>query len=152
RAARVVSGAFLYAFSAMRFELGEWAQQLLGHPDLADDAVIWQVRGVRAWAAWSTGDIAGAVAAHDDAAAHDLDPAFWFHNLAAYVQQGDEQRTLERGRALRNDPATDQRQAYFAALVQPFDLARTADHADQALAWADRSLAIATAAGYPSGI
>ena len=31
-------------------------------------------------------------------------------------------------------------------------MGRTADHADEALAWADRALAIATAARYPSGI
>ena len=108
---------------------------------------------MRAWTAWSTGDIAGALNANDEAAAHDaVDPAFWFHNIAAYVHHGDGERTAQRTMALRDTAATDDRRAFFAALVQPFDLARTPDLADQALAWADRALEIASAAHFPSGI
>jgi predicted ATPase len=152
-AASLITGAYLYAVYAMRYELGDWAQSLLAHPDLSDEPTIWQVRGVRAWNAWSAGDFAITISSFDEAAAQNaIDPVYWFHSFVAYLRLGDAERMSRLAATLRDTAAADPRGAFFTAIPQPYDQSRTAEHADHAVEWADRAMAIAVAHNWPTGI
>ena len=157
RAAELVTGAHLYGLYAMRYELGDWATAVLAFAEQAgadlsaEDA--WRLRGIRAWAAWSSGDYEFAVDECERAiAAGALEPTWWFKNFVGYVRRGDAEQMDAYATALRDAKAPDPRGEFFTAIPQPFNLVGTAAASDDGVGWAQRALDIATAAGFRTGI
>ena len=121
--------------------------------DLPNADVIWGVRAVWAWSAWSAGDHAEAARECDLAIAEGrLDPAYWFACFPAYVRVGYAERMADYCRLLREVGSGDPRGRVCTAVPQPFDLVGNAEQPGIVVAWAEQALDIATTAGFRSGI
>ncbi len=150
-AADIVLASYFYAAMALRFEVGDWAAEVLTRPTGLPPATVSRLRGVRSWAAWFTGDNAFAVELFDTAARDGtIEPTFYYATILSYLSLDDLTRVAGAAGALRVAArAEDPRDCFFAALAQPYALTAAGD-IDGAVAWANKSLRIATAAGSPS--
>jgi predicted ATPase/class 3 adenylate cyclase len=152
-AAAVVLASYFYGVMAMRYEVGDWAAGLLADGAGLSITTTARLRGVRSWAAWSTGDVTLAVELFDAAEADGtLEPTFFFTTIVGFLQLDDLPRAARAAVALmsaaqRDDP----RDRHAAVAAQPYYLAAAGD-TQTALHWANEAVAIATRAGSPSAL
>jgi tetratricopeptide (TPR) repeat protein len=153
RALALVLALYFFAMNDMRFELGDWAGRLLEHPAASAHPDAMSASGVRAWHAWSRGDIVGAARLLDEAAERrDMDPALYLGATLATLELGDLVKAQATADLLLE--FVDQgspRSRYCAAVMQPYTL-MAAHRFEEAVSWAEQALAIATEAASPSCI
>ena len=152
QAVTLVTASAMFAMFAMRFELGDWADQLAARGELVDPQLA-RVQGVQAWARFSTGDNHGAADLFDTVdARHGIDPNYFNLSNVAFLHLGDLDRADQASRILLESARSDPRSTYWASILQPYSLAMSPARIEDAIDAADRALRIATEAGCPSAI
>ena len=153
RAAGMICDAFVYAFYSLRFEIGDWAEQLLVAADLVEELTLWRVRAVQAWTAWTSGDMGTAITQFEGAAAAGmLEPVFWFQAIAAFIHHGDQARAARAVAALAHAPRTNARASVFAAIASALAAAAAGSDTDEAVRLTQRVSDLSAVAGYQSGV